>query len=251
LTATFERRRDSRCVFTEAYALMTEKLRDELGRSSTIADADWVTALAEAFAGEYFLAVDGYDHGRTIPAAWQAVFDGICHSRTSVLEDLILPMTAHIVHDLPRALISVGLDDADGRSHISDFHAVNDILGDAVAPIRHTIERRYSPRLRLLDRFWNRYDEIATNFGLRESRGLAWYNAVRLLDPAARADAERSIEEAPKFVVDHVLGRHLDPGELAFRALRSMIGGVRSWPEAGRQSGDAATETSDDHGHTA
>jgi hypothetical protein len=230
LTTELERRRDSRCVFTEAYARMTETLRDELPRSTVIVDKAWVIALARAFAGEYFSAVEGYDREREIPMAWRVVFDGICHSRTSVLEDLVLPMTAHIVHDLPHALTSVGLEDNDGRSHVGDFHAVNDILGGAVATIRHTIERRYSPRLRLLDHFWNNYDQIATDFGLRESRGLAWYNAVRLLDPAARAGAEHSIEAEPKYIVDHVLGRHRDPGELAFRALRSVIGGVRTWP---------------------
>jgi hypothetical protein len=217
-----------------AYALMTERLHDDLARSEVIEDPDWVRRLAEAFAGEYLQAVEGYDKGQDVPEAWKVVFDGICRSRTSVIEDLILPMTAHIVHDLPLALVRVGLAGDDGRSHVADFHAVNDILGHAVGSIRHMIERRYSPRLRWLDRFWNRDDAITTDFGLRESRGLAWYNAVRLLDPAAEADARRSIENEPKFVVNHVLGRQLDPGELAFRAMRLVVGGIRTWPAAGR-----------------
>lgn len=77
----------------------------------------WVVSLAESFAQHYFLALDAADQHKQVPEAWEKVFTTIRCRNTSVLEDLVFAMTAHIVHDLPLALVEVG-------------HALKLILGD-------------------------------------------------------------------------------------------------------------------------
>ena len=52
-----ERQRDSRCVFTCAYVLITRRLARGLG-SAGYEDPAWVVQLAETFAGLYFKALD-------------------------------------------------------------------------------------------------------------------------------------------------------------------------------------------------
>ncbi|MGH9199510.1 MAG: DUF5995 family protein, partial [Acidimicrobiia bacterium] len=179
--ARYERARDSRCVFTYAYAIMTRSIRDEIHQSG-IADPEWVVALAETFAAQYFEALDAYDQGEPLPPAWDKVFKTILARRTSVLEDLVFGITAHIVHDLPLALIDVGLA-TNGRSHIHDFHTVNAMMSGMIDTMQDQVARRYSPLIHWLDWMIEGYDEILSNYGIRMSRGLAWYNAERLLDP--------------------------------------------------------------------
>ena len=70
-----------------------------------------VVDLAERFAEHYFAAMDAFDHGNLPPGAWHTVLEAVQAPTSSVIEDLIFPITAHIVHDLPIALqeLSVSL----------------------------------------------------------------------------------------------------------------------------------------------
>ena len=223
-----EARRDGRCVFTRTYARMTARLAACL-EDGRIDDPDWVTTLAEAFAARYVAALDGKADSR----AWAEVFAAITgrRPRTSVIEDLVFALTAHIVRDLPYAL-----QDADflapGRSRVHDFHAVNAIMGEALEDIQADIAERYAPTVKVLDRLSKRYDEILTNYGVRMSRGMAWYNAMRLSDAASRDDAARSIEESPIVFMRQVLSPRLWITGLAFRTMRIAVSFRRRWPAA-------------------
>src|SRR4051794_28832711 len=104
----YERVHDSRCVFTCAYVLITRRLARDLPTAGYV-DGTWVAELAETFAGLYFAALDASAAGVSAGEAWDCVFSAIDRNRSSVLEDLIFSMTAHIVHDLPAALVEVGL----------------------------------------------------------------------------------------------------------------------------------------------
>jgi hypothetical protein len=85
-----------------------------------------------------------------LPPAWEKVFKTILAGRTSVLENLVFSITAHIVHDLPLALIEAGLG-TNGRSHIHDFHTVNDVMSDTIDAMQDQVSRRYSPLIYWLD----------------------------------------------------------------------------------------------------
>jgi hypothetical protein len=235
--ARYERARDSRCVFTYAYAIMTRRIRDELPLSG-ITDPEWVVSLAETFAARYFEALDAYDRHEPLPPAWEKVFKTILARRTSVLEDLVFGITAHIVHDLPLALIEVGLG-TNGRSHIHDFHTVNDVMSDTIDAMQDQVSRRYSPLINWLDHMVEGYDEILTNYGIRMSRGLAWYNAERLLDPDSIEEAKAAIEKSPGIVVDAVMSPPFWSLRIVLRAVRWLLAFLRRWPKPPAPDTDA------------
>jgi hypothetical protein len=227
--ARYERARDSRCVFAYAYAIMTRRIRDEIHLSG-LADPEWVVALAEAFAARYFQALDDFDQNEPLSPAWDKVFRAILDRRTSVLEDLLFGITAHIVHDLPLALVDVGLT-TNGRSHIHDFHAINEMMSGTIDTMQDQVARRYGPVIYWLDRMVESYDEILTNYGIRMSRGLAWYNADRLLDPDSIEDAKAAIEKNPMIVVDAVMNPPFWSLRIILRGVRWLIALLRSWPK--------------------
>jgi hypothetical protein len=229
----FERRHDSRCVFATAYAHLTRRLSAAIDRAG-FGEPAWVADLALVFSGYYFRALDAFEDGTLTAGAWKSVFDAGKAGGTSVLEDLVLGMTAHIVNDLPLALCEVGLRDAQGHSRLPDYHRVNDVLGAAIGEIQDAITHRYDPLLGALDFIAGSSDEILTSYGLRLSRALAWYNAQRLLEPDLREAAEISIAKSPS----RVLTELFDPPSwsLGFiaRGVRWVSGLARRWPAPDR-----------------
>lgn len=226
LQAGYESSRDSRCVFTLAYAHMTRRIDASLD-ATQLFDPGWIVSLAEAFFARYLVAIEAYDRGTLASAAWISVLDAICKHNSSVLEDLTFPITAHIVHDLPQALCDVGFTSA-GRLH--DYDAVNEMMGKAMDEIRDAVTRRYSPGLRWLDRIERQYDQIFSDYGIRMSRGLAWYNAQRLLDPNCRPDALQAIERSPRVLVDAVRRPPVWSTRFVFSLARGFVRLFRVWP---------------------
>jgi hypothetical protein len=225
---SLEQRRDSRCVFTCAYVLITRRLADGLP-DAKYEDPAWIVELAETFAGLYFDALDASASGGPVGEAWGCVFDAIDRKHSSVLEDLVFSMTAHIVHDLPAALDHVATTGAAG-SHVHDFHAVNQTMGESIDEIEATISRRYAPWVRLLDQLGRPYSLILSNYGIRMSRGLAWYNATRLADPASRTDAQASTARSVQEFVNQVLRPPAWELRTLFRLGRLVVGFCRRWP---------------------
>lgn len=224
----FAEQRDSRCVFAHAYALMTRRIADELP-GSTLSDPEWVVDLAEVFGGRYFFALDAYERGGDVPPAWQVVFDTLATRRTSVLEDLMFGVYAHIVRDLPHALVDCGLSDGEGHSRVRDHHEVTAIVGRAIDDIQQAVATRYGPYVHLVDRIGRRYDEILTDYGIRLSRGMAWYNALRLADPASAAAAAASLERSTSIFVAQVVDPPIFSLRATLRALRWIAAHVRRW----------------------
>jgi hypothetical protein len=230
LTGRLEEEHDSRCVFAYAYAIMTWKIANDLPDRPDV-DAEWVTSLAEAFSERYFQAVDEYDRGTLDSDAWRSVFDALRNRRTSVLEDMVLAITGHIVHDLPLALIDVSPTDGPELARIHDFHAVNDIMQDAIELMEAEVSHRYGGGLDWMDQMAETYDEILTNYGIRMSRGLGWYNALRLADPKARTEARAAIEKSPTIVVENVLDPPIWSLSLLARLMRLASRQLRRWPD--------------------
>lgn len=225
----FERARDPRCVFARAYAELNRVLADALPYAG-FKDPTWIANLSLRFAEQYVHALREYDAGKLPKGAWYTVFRASERGRTTVLEELILGMTAHIVNDLPQALCEVGMSTDAGGSRIADFHLMNDILGQAIERVQIELERRYDPLLGLLDHVAQQHDEILTNYGIRLSRANAWYNAERLLEPRCREDALAAIARSPEVMVREVI----DPPIYSFRFLLRLahrIGRIaRRWP---------------------
>jgi hypothetical protein len=221
----YEAAKDSRAVFTYAYVTLTRTMANKLGEAK-FRHPDWVVSLAERFADRYVAALDGWDVGHEpVPEAWKIVFETIRLSRTSVLEDLVLAMTAHIVHDLPISLVEVG------ESHIYDFHHMNDVLAIEIQPIADGVTARYEPFFRWIDHLERRHTLVLTNFGFRVSRGVAWYNANRLLDPVSHDAALESGTKSVLTLVGDVRRPPLWSLRLLFRGLRFIAAMFRIWPK--------------------
>jgi hypothetical protein len=225
----FERARDPRCVFARAYSRLSRILARSFEGAGFV-DPVWVTRLAEVFADYYVRALDARDGGTLPPGAWTTVFEAGARGETSVLEDLVLGMTAHIVNDLPLALCDVGVSAPDGSSRIADYHRLNDVLGEAIEAIQKDIAERYDPWLGVLDHVFESYDEILTRYGLRISRATAWYNAGRLLDPASRADALVAIARSPEITQREILEPPHASLRFALRVARIVARSLRRYP---------------------
>ena len=226
----YETLKDSRAVFTHTYAIITRTLAENI-TDIRFDNVEWVVSLAEGFAGRYFLALDAFDQSGDTPKAWAEVFRVLKIKSTSVLEDLVFAMTAHIVNDLPFALVDVGLADLAQRSHIHDFHTMNDILGSNIKDIEDNILKRYEPAFSWLDNLGHGYDQILTNYGFRLSRGMAWYNAVRLLDPLSSSAAKDSIERSAVQLIENVRNPPVLSLRIVYRILRFVAALFRSWPQ--------------------
>jgi hypothetical protein len=230
----FERARDSRAIFSYIYATITHDVDHQMERLGLV-DPGWIVTLAEAFADRYFAAIDAFETGQPVSPAWRAVFEAL-DGRSSVLEDAVFPMTVHIVHDLPLALIDVGFGSRSSGRHLHDFDRINKVMETSMDKIRRGVTRRYSPGLRFLDRMERHYDVVLSDYGIRMSRSQAWYDALRLCDPTSREPALRSLEERPIELVRSV--RH--PADSWIGPLLSLLRGFarlfRRWPEARRRS---------------
>ena len=225
----FERVRDPRCVFARAHAELDRVLADALPYAG-FRDHTWIATLAIRFADRYLDAVREYDAGRLTDGPWAAVFRASERGNTSVREELVLAMTAHIVNDLPQVLCEIGMSTEAGESRIGDYHLMNDILGQAMERIQLELSRRYDPVLGMLDHLPDRYDEIITNYGVRISRAGAWYNAQRLADPRCREDALTSIAQSPEVTVREVLDPPIYSLRFVLRLARRLVQFTRAWP---------------------
>jgi len=247
----YEAERDSRAVFAYLYLQLTRSLATALSVGDPVfRDPSWVADLAENLAGEYFAASDAMDTWAatsgtpqespvapeelpdTVPEPWREVFAAISGGRSYVLEDALFSMMAHITYDLPVAMRRMAAT-SDVANHIADFHQMNDVLGRAIDFVQDDLASRYCWWLADLDRIVARNDELLSNYGIRVSRGMAWFNFSRLTDPAAAEDAERSIRTSTGAFIRQVR----EPDWWALRAVtragRLLVPERRRWPSAG------------------
>lgn len=234
---------DSRAVFAYAYYNLTRDLADRLAAGGAFHDPRWVADLAVAFGSRYGAAMDAVDrwerdHGgdavpdesfeETVPRPWADVYRAICRTRSTVLEDLVFAMGAHVTYDLPHALLEVGTD----ADHLADYHRMNDVLASRTDAIQDAVTDRYNRLVGRLDRFAGDTDELFTDYWLRIGRSMAWYNAMRLQSPRSRAAAEGSIERATSHLIESVRSSGPGPLRSALRVYRLVVPLARRWPDA-------------------
>jgi hypothetical protein len=218
----FERKRDSRAVFAMTYEIISKVIKEEFD-PARFTDPDWVVQLAEKFADRY---VSNVIVTQRPGPAWCHVLEAILDRRSTVLEDMMFCLVAHIVYDLPLTLRDLGFDDGKSAGRLKDYHRVNEYMEIAIGDIQEQIAERYNPRLHWLDALGKNYDENLTNYGLRLGRAAAWYNALRLQDSATQkstlASLDRSVLETIVKVRRSVLAQ----------IIRFIISVSRTWPRS-------------------
>lgn len=233
LGRTLDHAEDPKAPFCHVYAYFVRDLAYGL-EDAAFDDPDWVVRLGKAFVALYLDAVraPGDPH---VPEAWQVALRILGRARFTVLEELALCMVVHITHDLPHALARVGPVAPDGRSRIADYHRVNARLARAVDPLQSRLSARYNPVAGALDTLFGQLDERLAAEVIEQGRTLAWYDAHRLADPAAHAEAQQDILRRIR-----AAGRALEgAGPVRRAARRALRRGVRLLRRTPRHPGPA------------
>lgn len=241
----YEAARDTRAVFAYVYYNITVDLAEELEHERiAFLDPEWVASLAIAFGGRFVTAMDALDAWlaqhpdekptaealyETVPRPWADVYLAIRGDQSYVFEDLAYSMMAHISFDLPNALLDVAHD----VERLGDYHRMNEILASQTDHIQASVAKRYQHFLFVLDRLTGSFDEFLTNYGIRATRSVAYYNAFRLTAHSAQAAAAGSIARSAGLFIESV--RHPEEWwlRLVIRVARLLIPRRRRWPKPG------------------
>jgi hypothetical protein len=173
---------DRRAIFATAYLTITEAMKGGLA-AGRFGDNPWVAIYVRAFARLYVAAIYAYDQGdmENVPQAWRVAFDLCAAGDGLVIQHLVLGINAHVNHDLPFALVAVGIDpDRPGR--YDDHTSVNVVLGAALDALQDHVERLYSPVLRLFDNLFGRLDDNMSFSMVKNARENAWHVCLELLE---------------------------------------------------------------------
>ena len=215
-------------------------------------DPHWLANLDRKFAEYYIKASDAFDRNDPTPRVWREVFKRIgaglskppsrppwtilkefflslvfyismlkmiskvigLRKSWDVLQALLLPMVAHIMHDLVFALA----DSNAGPENEADHQKVTDLLCTQIDGVQQT-SAEYAPLLALLDEAAGHLNEAFTCYIVRRMRDLAWADGLALR--AAQGDEEKraaiitSVEEKALGVIKTIRTNPLSlPGKL-------------------------------------
>ncbi len=232
---------DARAIFAFMYYKMTEDIAEFIhSPEMAFDDPEWITSLAEDLAERYMEAMDNIDdwleNGQqkeiyeTVPRPWADAYLAIRDGRSYVVEDMVFLLMAHITHDIPLGLLKLKMEE-NGRSHISDYHRLNEIAARKVNDVQNIVAKRYNRFLIFLDKLSGNYDEFLTNYGIRIARSVAWYNACRLRDPLSEKEARKSIERSNTSFINSIRNPDSVLLRISLRVVRILIPPRRRWPK--------------------
>jgi hypothetical protein len=196
----WERTGDRRCVFLSCYATMTANMLSAL-EAGRFRDGGWVARLLSRFADFYFVSVQAYESGNGfVPPAWRHAYDLAGARSTTIEEDLILGINAHINGDLPFAvfdLIKPELEalGADGlRQRYVDFIAVNDVISESTHSVQTEVVDHFGHLAGIIDRVMPqamRMADRAVDNMLFTWRADVWKYGIALADAVGAEMYER------------------------------------------------------------
>ena len=136
----FHRENDQRAIFLRAYYLITLAVHQAIYQSGQYQnriffDPEWVKKLAGKFSLLYFQSLSTQE--REGERAWKTAHRLAATNETSVFQDLLLGLNAHINYDLAYGIYLNLKEYDDGRDHLLlprrkfDHDQVNNILVDA------------------------------------------------------------------------------------------------------------------------
>lgn len=186
----FHREHDQRAIFLRAYFLNTLAIRQAIyqrGRyqKRIFFDPDWVKRLAGKFAQLYFhsLSTDGREGER----AWKQAHRLADSNQTSVFQDMLLGINAHINYDLAYGIFLNLHEHDDGRSHLIlprrkfDHDQINNILVNTIPQVEQVLTRDYGGEMHLLGELAGNLDEVLGEVGLKYYRERVWWSAISYL----------------------------------------------------------------------
>jgi hypothetical protein len=186
----FHRANDYRAVFLRAYYLITLAVFDAIRERGAYTrriffDAEWVRRLAGKFSLLYFQSLTTEE--REGERAWKIAHLRAARRDTSVLQDLLFGLNAHINYDLAYGIYLNFVEFEDARDHLLlprrkfDHDQVNNILIDSIPVIQRVLTRDYGGWMRGLGAVLGPLDELLSGIGLKYYRERVWWNAVTYL----------------------------------------------------------------------
>ena len=193
---------DYRAVFLRAYYIITLEVHaaiHQLGdyKVQIFFDPAWVAKLAGKFSALYFESLTTEERPAESEKAWKLAHKMAVEKTSTVLQDLILGLNAHINYDLAYG-ISLNLKEhGDHADHLLlprrkfDHDQVNNILVRCTPRIQEVLTRDYGGGILILSRFFGNWDERLTGLGLKYYRERVWWSAVSFL--CAGDDREKGL----------------------------------------------------------
>jgi hypothetical protein len=182
---------DKRAIFLRLYYIMTLEVHaaihglGEYEGQQVFRDPSWIKTLSGKFATLYFKALDtrGREPDERVERAWKAAEKATRSWRSTVVQNALLGINAHINYDLPRA-IAANLDPAELDDYPTlllrkfDHDQVNNLLVRTLRPIQDILARDYAPGIALVDNLLGNLDERLSEVGLKYYRERVWWDAL-------------------------------------------------------------------------
>jgi Family of unknown function (DUF5995) len=201
-------RKDPLGYFAALYRQVT--LRVKVGiTTGDFDDGPRMTRFDAQFANAYFTAYDQYRGTRQTSRAWQLAFDRGRSDRTTILQNLLLAINAHVNLDLG-VVTGNAFPPARLQGFHGDFDRINAILATLIPLARKAVER-FSPLLGELTEVGGSDVALALQFSVDAARDDAWRtaNLISLMPTDLRPLAVTTLDGKAK-----LLGRLVaDPPE--------------------------------------
>jgi len=187
----FHQNNDNRAIFLRLYYIMTLEVHaaiNQLGdyKKQIFLDPDWIVRLSGLFASLYFTSLTTFERApdSEVERAWKIAHTAARQGSSTVVQNALLGINAHINYDLPHA-VSLNLrEHGDTGSHIRlqarkfDHDQVNNLLIRAINPIQDVLARDYGEGISLVDRALGPLDEKLSEIGLTHYRERVWWDAM-------------------------------------------------------------------------
>src|SRR5215213_1528534 len=180
----FHERNDYRAVFVRAYYIITVNVHaavHQLGnRKQIFFDPDWIKSLAGKFSTLYIQSLTTFERDAESELAWKIAHKAAVERRSTVIQDLILGLNAHINYDLAYGIYLNMKEHGDDKNHLLlprrkfDHDQVNEILVASIPEITETLARDYGGAIRFLDVALDRLDDLLAGVGLKHYRERVW-----------------------------------------------------------------------------
>jgi len=188
----YHARNDYRAVFLRAYYIITLEVHaaiHQLGdyKEQIFFDPAWVAKLAGKFSSLYFQSLTTEERPPESEKAWKLAHKMAVEKSSTVLQDLILGLNAHINYDLAYGIALNLQEHGDQEKHLLlprrkfDHDQVNNILVRCTPRIQEVLTRDYGGGMMMLSRFFGNWDERLTGLGLKYYRERVWWSAVSFL----------------------------------------------------------------------
>ena len=199
----FHEEGDKRAFFLRLYYVMTREVHaaikglGEYSGRTVFLDPPWIERLSGKFASLYFRSLDGLDRnrGKNVERAWMLAHEAARGSGSTVVQNALLGINAHINYDLARA-IATNFDPGDLADPATlarrkfDHDQVNNLLVRTLEPIQKILAHDYEPGIDFADRVLGKLDERLSETGLKYYRERVWTDAVAFAAAMKRGNAD-------------------------------------------------------------